>query len=148
MSTMTARAARHARSVALPAAAALFAFARGAGAQTLARQWVDERLDTLMGVIDQQPQKRTSAGPRTSGRRTRRNGRDKYDATSHATGAHQSGKRRRAEREHGPLFERKLTLDWGIHLANKHLTIGGAVSIGLTPNAPNSVVGMRFPYTL
>jgi hypothetical protein len=33
------------------------------------------------------------------------------------------------------------------HVVNKHLTINGAVSIGLTPDAPNFVVGMRFPYT-
>ncbi|MGF6369541.1 hypothetical protein OKW40_002291 [Paraburkholderia sp. RAU6.4a] len=33
------------------------------------------------------------------------------------------------------------------HVVNKHLTINGSVSIGLTPDAPNFVVGMRFPYT-
>ncbi|WP_233831507.1 hypothetical protein [Paraburkholderia sp. ZP32-5] len=33
------------------------------------------------------------------------------------------------------------------HVVNKHLTINGAVSIGLTPDAPNFVVGLRFPYT-
>jgi len=33
------------------------------------------------------------------------------------------------------------------HVVNKHLTISGSVSIGLTPDAPNFVVGMRFPYT-
>jgi hypothetical protein len=33
------------------------------------------------------------------------------------------------------------------HVVNKHLTINGAVSIGLTPDAPNFVVGVRFPYT-
>jgi hypothetical protein len=30
---------------------------------------------------------------------------------------------------------------------NKHLTINGSVSIGMTPDAPNYVIGMRFPYT-
>ncbi|WP_233802663.1 SlyX family protein [Paraburkholderia sp. HP33-1] len=33
------------------------------------------------------------------------------------------------------------------HVVNKHLTINGSVSIGLTPDAPNFVVGVRFPYT-
>jgi hypothetical protein len=33
------------------------------------------------------------------------------------------------------------------HVVNKHLTINGAVSIGMTPDAPNFVVGVRFPYT-
>jgi hypothetical protein len=33
------------------------------------------------------------------------------------------------------------------HVVNKHLTISGSVSIGLTPDAPNFVVGLRFPYT-
>ena len=33
------------------------------------------------------------------------------------------------------------------HVVNKHLTISGSVSIGLTPDAPNFVVGVRFPYT-
>ncbi|WP_322056615.1 hypothetical protein [Paraburkholderia sp. J63] len=39
-------------------------------------------------------------------------------------------------------------LNFGLnHVVNKHLTINGAVSIGLTPDAPNFVVGVRFPYT-
>lgn len=39
-------------------------------------------------------------------------------------------------------------LNFGLnHVVNKHLTINGSVSIGLTPDAPNFVVGMRFPYT-
>lgn len=39
-------------------------------------------------------------------------------------------------------------LNFGLnHVINKHLTINGAVSIGLTPDAPNFVVGVRFPYT-
>ncbi|WP_116136410.1 hypothetical protein [Trinickia diaoshuihuensis] len=33
------------------------------------------------------------------------------------------------------------------HVVNKHLTINGSVSIGLTPDAPNFVFGVRFPYT-
>ncbi len=33
------------------------------------------------------------------------------------------------------------------HVVNKHLTVSGSVSIGLTPDAPNFVVGVRFPYT-
>ncbi|CAE6867049.1 hypothetical protein R75461_08342 [Paraburkholderia nemoris] len=33
------------------------------------------------------------------------------------------------------------------HVVNKHLTINGSVSVGLTPDAPNFVVGVRFPYT-
>lgn len=33
------------------------------------------------------------------------------------------------------------------HVVNKHLTINGSVSIGLTPDTPNFVVGVRFPYT-
>ena len=33
------------------------------------------------------------------------------------------------------------------HVVNKHLTINGSVSMGLTPDAPNFVVGVRFPYT-
>ncbi|MFM0668647.1 hypothetical protein [Paraburkholderia sediminicola] len=39
-------------------------------------------------------------------------------------------------------------LNFGLnHVVNKHLTINGSVSVGLTPDAPNFVVGMRFPYT-
>jgi hypothetical protein len=39
-------------------------------------------------------------------------------------------------------------MNFGInHVVNKHLTINGSVSIGLTPDAPNFVVGVRFPYT-
>jgi hypothetical protein len=39
-------------------------------------------------------------------------------------------------------------LNFGLnHVVNTHLTINGAVSIGLTPDAPNFVVGVRFPYT-
>jgi hypothetical protein len=39
-------------------------------------------------------------------------------------------------------------LNFGLnHVVNKHLTLNGAVSIGLTPDAPNFVVGVRFPYT-
>ncbi|WP_164707899.1 hypothetical protein [Paraburkholderia phosphatilytica] len=39
-------------------------------------------------------------------------------------------------------------LNFGLnHVVNKHLTINGAVSVGLTPDAPNFVVGLRFPYT-
>ncbi|WP_434019578.1 hypothetical protein [Paraburkholderia bonniea] len=39
-------------------------------------------------------------------------------------------------------------LNFGLnHVVNKHLTINGAVSLGLTPDAPNFVVGVRFPYT-
>ncbi|CAG4890932.1 DUF4813 domain-containing protein [Paraburkholderia gardini] len=39
-------------------------------------------------------------------------------------------------------------LNFGLnHVVNKHLTINGVVSVGLTPDAPNFVVGMRFPYT-
>jgi hypothetical protein len=33
------------------------------------------------------------------------------------------------------------------HVVNKHLTINGSVSVGLTPDTPNFVVGVRFPYT-
>jgi hypothetical protein len=33
------------------------------------------------------------------------------------------------------------------HVVNKHLTINGSVSVGMTPDAPNFVVGVRFPYT-
>jgi hypothetical protein len=33
------------------------------------------------------------------------------------------------------------------HVVNKHLTITGSVSVGLTPDTPNFVVGVRFPYT-
>jgi hypothetical protein len=33
------------------------------------------------------------------------------------------------------------------HVVNKHLTINGSVSIGMTPDAPNYVIGVRFPYT-
>ncbi|MEM5291769.1 hypothetical protein ACFQ3P_39550 [Paraburkholderia sabiae] len=33
------------------------------------------------------------------------------------------------------------------HVVNKHLTINGSVSIGMTPDAPNYVIGLRFPYT-
>nr|WP_028226837.1 hypothetical protein [Paraburkholderia ferrariae] len=40
------------------------------------------------------------------------------------------------------------TLNFGLnHVVNKHLTINGAVAVGLTPDAPNFVVGVRFPYT-
>jgi hypothetical protein len=39
-------------------------------------------------------------------------------------------------------------LNFGLnHVVNKHLTINGSVSVGLTPDAPNFVVGLRFPYT-
>lgn len=39
-------------------------------------------------------------------------------------------------------------LNFGLnHVVNKHLTINGVVSVGLTPDAPNFVVGVRFPYT-
>jgi hypothetical protein len=39
-------------------------------------------------------------------------------------------------------------LNFGLnHVVNKHLTINGTVSIGMTPDAPNFVVGFRFPYT-
>ena len=39
-------------------------------------------------------------------------------------------------------------MNFGInHVVNKHLTINGSVSIGLTPDAPNFLVGVRFPYT-
>ena len=39
-------------------------------------------------------------------------------------------------------------LNFGLnHVVNKHLTIEGSVSVGLTPDAPNFVVGVRFPYT-
>ncbi|MBN3767932.1 hypothetical protein, partial [Burkholderia sp. Ac-20365] len=33
------------------------------------------------------------------------------------------------------------------HVVNKHLTINGSVSFGMTPDAPNYVIGVRFPYT-
>ncbi|SEJ49866.1 hypothetical protein [Paraburkholderia diazotrophica] len=33
------------------------------------------------------------------------------------------------------------------HVVNRHLTINGSVSIGMTPDAPNYVIGVRFPYT-
>lgn len=40
------------------------------------------------------------------------------------------------------------TMNFGLNqVINKHLTINGSVSIGLTPDAPNFVVGVRFPYT-
>ncbi|RKP59193.1 hypothetical protein [Pararobbsia silviterrae] len=40
------------------------------------------------------------------------------------------------------------TMNFGLNqVINKHLTINGSVSIGLTPDAPNFVVGLRFPYT-
>jgi hypothetical protein len=40
------------------------------------------------------------------------------------------------------------TLNFGLnHVVNKHLTMNGSASIGLTPDAPNFVVGVRFPYT-
>ncbi len=40
------------------------------------------------------------------------------------------------------------TLNFGLnHVVNKHLTLNGSVSVGLTPDAPNFVVGVRFPYT-
>jgi hypothetical protein len=39
-------------------------------------------------------------------------------------------------------------LNFGLnHVVNKHLTINGTVSVGMTPDAPNFVVGLRFPYT-
>ncbi|WDD93413.1 hypothetical protein Bsp3421_003491 [Burkholderia sp. FERM BP-3421] len=40
------------------------------------------------------------------------------------------------------------TVNFGLnHVFNKHLTMNASVSIGLTPDAPNFVVGVRFPYT-
>ncbi|WP_179402580.1 hypothetical protein [Burkholderia guangdongensis] len=40
------------------------------------------------------------------------------------------------------------TLAFGLnHVFNKHLTMNASVAIGLTPDAPNFVVGVRFPYT-
>ncbi|KVO00296.1 hypothetical protein WJ70_03445 [Burkholderia ubonensis] len=40
------------------------------------------------------------------------------------------------------------TLGFGLnHVFNKHLTVNASVAIGLTPDAPNFVVGLRFPYT-
>ncbi len=40
------------------------------------------------------------------------------------------------------------TMNFGLNqVINKHLTVNGSVSIGLTPDAPNFVVGVRFPYT-
>jgi hypothetical protein len=33
------------------------------------------------------------------------------------------------------------------HVVSKHLTINGSVSVGLTPDTPNFVIGVRFPYT-
>ncbi|AJX14956.1 hypothetical protein [Burkholderia ubonensis] len=40
------------------------------------------------------------------------------------------------------------TLGFGLnHVFNKHLTMNASVAIGLTPDAPNFVVGLRFPYT-
>ncbi|WLE62668.1 hypothetical protein GIY62_19920 [Burkholderia plantarii] len=40
------------------------------------------------------------------------------------------------------------TLNFGLnHVFNKHLTMNASVSVGLTPDAPNFVVGVRFPYT-
>ena len=40
------------------------------------------------------------------------------------------------------------TVNFGLnHVLNKHLTINGALAVGLTPDAPNFVVGVRFPYT-
>ncbi|MGF6604156.1 hypothetical protein P3T23_008911 [Paraburkholderia sp. GAS448] len=33
------------------------------------------------------------------------------------------------------------------HVVNRHLTINASVSVGLTPDTPNFVVGVRFPYT-
>jgi spore coat protein U-like protein len=39
-------------------------------------------------------------------------------------------------------------LNFGLnHVVNKHLTINGSVSVGMTPDTPNFVVGVRFPYT-
>jgi hypothetical protein len=32
-------------------------------------------------------------------------------------------------------------------VVNQHLTINGALAVGLTPDAPNFVIGVRFPYT-
>jgi hypothetical protein len=54
MSKIASRTSRHARRAAIPAAAALLALAQTAGAQTLANQSVEERLNTLMRVIDEQ----------------------------------------------------------------------------------------------
>ncbi|MBJ9663363.1 hypothetical protein [Burkholderia gladioli] len=40
------------------------------------------------------------------------------------------------------------TLNFGLnHVFNKHLTMNASVAVGLTPDAPNFVVGVRFPYT-
>ncbi|CAN0619426.1 conserved exported protein of unknown function [Burkholderia multivorans] len=40
------------------------------------------------------------------------------------------------------------TLSFGLnHVFNKHLTMNASVAIGLTPDAPNFIVGLRFPYT-
>lgn len=40
------------------------------------------------------------------------------------------------------------TLSFGLnHVFNKHLTMNASVAVGLTPDAPNFVVGVRFPYT-
>lgn len=40
------------------------------------------------------------------------------------------------------------TLGFGLnHVFNKHLTMNASVAIGLTPDAPNFIVGLRFPYT-
>ncbi|WP_324657183.1 hypothetical protein [Burkholderia thailandensis] len=40
------------------------------------------------------------------------------------------------------------TLIFGLnHVFNKHLTMNASVAVGLTPDAPNFVVGVRFPYT-
>ncbi|WP_407655399.1 hypothetical protein [Burkholderia alba] len=40
------------------------------------------------------------------------------------------------------------TMNFGLnHVFNKHLTMNASVAIGLTPDAPNFVVGVRFPYT-
>ncbi len=40
------------------------------------------------------------------------------------------------------------TLIFGLnHVFSKHLTMNASVAVGLTPDAPNFVVGVRFPYT-
>lgn len=40
------------------------------------------------------------------------------------------------------------TLSFGLnHVFNKNLTINASVAIGLTPDAPNFIVGLRFPYS-
>jgi hypothetical protein len=70
------------------------------------------------------------------------------------------------QRGHAPLFDRKLTLDENLQsgravrqpvIRRSELRfaprgeqapdVNGSVSIGLTPDAPDFVVGVRFPYT-